>query len=71
MKQGAEIVHNETIDGAEDRAITRPLASLTAYRDDRRKSDGVLTIIIYLRHHVDDVAAEAFLGCYLDRVVVS
>jgi hypothetical protein len=46
------------------------LASLTACRDDE-ENQTVLATIIYLRHHVDDVAAEAFLGCYLDRVVVS
>jgi hypothetical protein len=30
-----------------------------------------LTITINLRHHVDHLVAEAFLGCYLDRVVLS
>jgi hypothetical protein len=27
------------------------------------------TIVINLRHHVDHLVAEAFLGCYLDRGV--
>jgi hypothetical protein len=26
-----------------------------------------LTIVINLRHHIDYLVAEAFLGCYLDR----
>jgi len=29
-----------------------------------------LTLIINLRHHVDYLVAEAFLGCYLDRRVL-
>ena len=28
------------------------------------------TIVINLRHHVDRLVGEAFLGCYLDRLVL-
>jgi hypothetical protein len=34
----------------------------------RRRSQTVFwTIVINLRHHIDHLVAEAFLGCYLDR----
>jgi hypothetical protein len=55
--------------------IVRPIC-LAAFNDEqlelRRCSQTVfLTLIINSRHHVDHLVAEAFLGCYLDRLVLS